>query len=221
MPAHGSHPGPAGPFVVILTGGIASGKTAVSDRFAALGVPVIDTDVIAREVVAPGTPSLGKVTAVFGREILDASGALDRKKMRGIVFSNPSSKQKLEAILHPAIAASVREKISALASDYCILVVPLLVESGSYQWADRVLVVDVSEETQVQRVMARDGSTREQAEAILESQASRAERLAIADDVIENSGDFSALDAEVARLHQRYRQLANTNRPTDDPGNHS
>ena len=185
----------------------------MSDRFAALGVPVIDTDIIAREVVAPGMPALKKVVDTFGPDILDASGSLDRKRMRGIVFSNPTSKQKLEAILHPAIAASVREKISVLASDYCILVVPLLVESGSYQWADRVLVVDVSEETQVGRVMARDGGTREQAEAIIKSQASRADRLALADDVIENSGNFGDLDAEVAHLHQRYRELANAGRP--------
>jgi len=206
-------PRKADPFVIILTGGIASGKTAVSDRFAALGVPVIDTDIIAREVVAPGTPALKEVVDAFGPDILDASGSLDRMRMRGIVFSNPISKQKLEAILHPAIAASVREKISVLTSDYCILVVPLLVESGSYQWADRVLVVDVSEETQVTRVMARDISTREQAQAIINSQASRAERLALADDVIDNSGDLGALDAEVARLHHRYRELANAGRP--------
>ena len=199
---------PVGPFVVILTGGIASGKSAISDRFAALGVPVIDTDIIAREVVAPGAPALKKVVETFGAEVLDASGALDRGRMRGIVFADPSKRKKLEAILHPAIGATARDRISALKSDYCILVVPLLVESGRYGWADRVLVVDVAEETQLTRVMARDGGTRAQAEAILKSQASRAERLALADDVIENTGSLCALDAEVARLHQRYRELA-------------
>lgn len=198
----------AGPFVVVLTGGIASGKTAVSDRFAALGVPVVDTDLIAREVVEPGSPALKKVVETFGPQVLDESGTLNRRHLRQIVFSDPESKQKLEAILHPSIAASVRQEIEALEASYCILVVPLLAESARYQWANRVLVVDVSEETQIERLMARDGSSRQQAEAILNAQASRTARLSLADDVIENSGSLRALGRDVALLHHRYLDLA-------------
>ena len=196
------------PFVVILTGGIASGKTAVSDRFARLGVPVIDTDVIAKELVQPGQEALNEIVSQFGEGILDESGYLDRGRMRERVFSEPAQKQRLEAILHPAIGQQVSERINALDADYCILVVPLLVESGNYRWADRVLVVDVDEQTQVNRVMARDSSTRKQAEAILKAQASRDQRLAVADDVILNQGSLEELDQAVLELHQRYRGLA-------------
>ncbi|HMB59790.1 MAG TPA: dephospho-CoA kinase [Xanthomonadales bacterium] len=196
------------PFVVILTGGIASGKTVVSDRFARLGVPVIDTDVIARELVQPGQAALNDIVNQFGEGILDESGHLDRGRMRERVFSDAAQKQRLEAILHPAIGQQVRERINALEADYCILVVPLLVESGKYRWADRVLVVDVDEQTQVERVMARDSSTKMQAEAILKAQASRDQRLAVADDVIFNQGSLEELDQAILGLHERYRGLA-------------
>lgn len=196
------------PLVVVLTGGIASGKTAVSDRFAALGVPVVDADVIAREVVQPGQPALEKIVDTFGVSILDNAGQLDRKRMRELIFSDPASKAKLEAILHPAISALARQRVASLESDYCLLVIPLLAESSRYQWADRVLVVDTNEATQLERLIARDGSTPEQARAILRAQASRKDRLALADDVIVNVGSLAELDREVKRLHENYLRLA-------------
>ncbi len=195
-------------FVVVLTGGIASGKTAVSDRFARLGVPVVDTDVIAREVVQPGQPALAEVVAAFGQTILNPNGELDRRALRQLIFRKPAKRQQLESILHPAIGTAALEQIKALEAPYCILVVPLLHESGRFSQAHRVLVVDVAEDVQLQRVMQRDQIDREQAEAILRAQISRAERLRLADDVIDNSGELSQLDARVAALHRKYTELA-------------
>lgn len=195
-------------FVVVLTGGIASGKTAVSDRFAQLNVPVVDTDVIARQVVQPGQPALAEVVAAFGQDILTPGGELDRRALRQLIFKEPAKRQLLESILHPAIGSAALQQIKALDAPYCILVVPLLRESGLFNWAHRVLVVDVAEEVQLQRVMQRDEIDREQAEAILRAQSSRAERLRLADDVIENSGELAQLDARVASLHRKYTQLA-------------
>lgn len=199
-----------GPFVVVLTGGIASGKTAVSDRFAKLGVAIIDTDVIARELVQAGQPALAAIVNQFGQDILDQSGQLDRRRMREIVFSDALSKKRLEAILHPAIGLRARQLMESLEgeSTYCILVVPLLVESGIFKWGDRLLVVDVDEETQISRVSERDQVNREQAEAILKSQATRQQRLALADDVIENTGSLQQLDRTVSSLHEKYLELA-------------
>ena len=196
------------PYIVILTGGIASGKTAVSDRFARLGVPVIDTDLIARELVQPGEAALEKIVREFGTDILDDSGHLDRTGMRELVFADPEKKKALEAILHPTISKQVELRITAVEADYCVLVVPLLVESGKYRWADRVLVVDVDEQTQLERVMARDSSTLKQAESIIRSQASRQQRLAIADDVIVNEGSLEELDRAVDDLHTKFSRLA-------------
>ncbi len=196
------------PYVVVLTGGIAAGKSAVSEAFARLGAAVVDTDVIARELVQPGQPALAAIVHDFGSGVLDAGGALDRKRMRELIFTDPDSKQKLEGILHPAIGAEVKRRIAALEAPYCILVVPLLAESGRYAWADRVLVADVDEETQISRAMARDRISREQALAILQSQASRQQRLALADDVIDNKGSLEQLDQAVAALHARYVLLA-------------
>ena len=195
-------------FTVGLTGGIASGKSAVSDRFGALGAPVIDTDLIAREVVEPGHPVLAEVVAAFGLEILDEEGRLQRRKLREIIFSDPEKQDLLEGILHPAIRAVVRERVAAVQAPYCIVVIPLLVESGHFDWLDRVLVVDVPEEVQMQRLTARDGVSEEQARAALAAQAGREARLAIADDVIDNSGDIAGLDGEVRRLHAVYMELA-------------
>ena len=200
------------PFVVALTGGIASGKTAVSDRFAALGVPVIDTDLIARAVVEPGQHALNEIVAVFGEGMLSPDGTLNRRLLREIIFSDPAAKLKLESILHPAIRAQVQRDIAAVKAPYCVVVIPLFTESSdrvnSYDWVDRILVVDTTEETQVRRVMQRDDVSREQAQAALAAQASRQSRLALADDVIENNGAVEELDAEVARLHRRYLELA-------------
>jgi len=196
------------PFVVALTGGIASGKTAVSDRFAALGVPIIDTDVIAHQVVELGQPALAQIQNAFGDDILLADGNLNRRKLRDTIFSDAAAKKHLEAILHPAIRLRVAEEIAAVEAAYCMVVIPLFTESGAYDWVDRVLVVDTDEETQIQRVMQRDEVSREQAEAALASQASRESRLALADDVIENNGLLAELEADVQRLHALFGRLA-------------
>ena len=192
----------------MLTGGIASGKTAVSDHFSSLGVPVIDTDVIARELVEPGQPALAEIAATFGPVFLTPEGRLDRTHMRQAVFANPDMRRQLESILHPRIAAEALRRIRALEGDYCILVIPLYSSSERYGWTDRVLVVDVEEELQLERVMARDGVSRQQALAILNAQASRADRLALADDVIDNGGSLEELHEQVVRLHHSYLALS-------------
>lgn len=195
-------------YTVVLTGGIASGKTAVSDHFASLGAAVIDTDRVARSVVEPGQPALTQVVEAFGEDCLDADGRLDRRRMRDRVFANPAQRRKLEEILHPAIAAEVSRQVAALQSGYCILVIPLFARTTAYDWVDRVLVVDADEETQIRRVMARDAISREQALAILGAQSTRAERLALADDVIINEGSLDELEKQVESLHRIYLERA-------------
>lgn len=194
--------------IIALTGGVASGKTAVSDRFAALGVPVIDTDVLAREVVAPGSTGRGEVEKAFGPEVVDRSGRLDRTALRRRIFDDLAARRQLEEILHPRIAAQARRRMATIEAPYAVLVVPLLVESGLFDDADRVLVVDAPERLQVERLMARDGASRSQARAMLEAQASREERLARADQVIENTGTLEALQRQVDRLDEKYRAQA-------------
>jgi dephospho-CoA kinase len=196
------------PFRVALTGGIASGKSTVANLFARHGVPLIDTDVIAREVVEPGQPALAAVVAEFGPGILDEDGRMDRRRMRERVFGDPGARQRLEAILHPAIRTEMERQSARAAGPYQVLVIPLLAESGRRDHVDRVLVVDAPEELQVERVMQRDRVTREQALAALGAQAKRDARLAFADDVIVNDGDPDALAARVDALHRRYLELA-------------
>lgn len=196
------------PYVVVLTGGIASGKTAVSDRFAEMGVPVVDTDVIAHQVVRPGEPALEAIRHQFGEEFLTSDGALNRKKMREAIFGDPQAKKALEAILHPAIGQQAQEQVMGCRASWCLLVVPLLVESSNYGWGDRILVVDVEEEVQIKRVMSRDGVSREHALSILSAQSTRQQRLSIADDVIENNGTIDELDHQVASLYEKYTALA-------------
>ena len=191
-----------------LTGGIASGKTTVANLFAARGVPVIDTDVIARQVVEPGEPALAAVVGAFGPQVLGADGRLDRPRMRQRIFGDPQARRRLEAILHPAIRAEMERQSRAAGGPYQLLVIPLLVEGGRRDHLDRVLAVDVPDATQVERLMSRDGVPREQAEAALRSQASREARLAFADDVIENTADLAALESRVAQLHEKYLRLA-------------
>ena len=198
----------AGIFTVVLTGGIASGKTVVSDHFSSLGVPVIDTDVIARELVEPGQPALQEIAETFGSDFLTADGRLDRIKMRQAIFSDPDIRSRLENILHPRIATEALRRINALGETYCILVIPLYASSDRYGWTDRVLVVDVDEETQIERVMARDGISRQQALAVMGAQASRTQRLALADDVIDNGGSLEELQEQVEQLHQTYLALS-------------
>jgi len=195
------------PWTVALTGGIASGKTAVSDRFAALGVPVIDTDLLAREVVAPGTEGLAAVAARFGESVLQPNGALDRRALRERIFADPEARRALEAITHPLIRKALEEQLAALKAPYAIVVIPLLFETGWQARFDRVLLVDVPEATQKQRLMARDGISSAEAERILETQVSRAQRRAMADDVIDNTGDISQLNARVEALHGTYCNL--------------
>lgn len=198
----------APPLLIALTGGIASGKTAVADLFATLGVPVLDTDQIARDVVAPGMPALGELVAQFGAQILDSNGKLDRTRMRERAFSDPQQRDKLESITHPAIREELARRSAAAGGDYQVHVIPLLVETGRADAYDRVLVVDCPEAAQIERLMARDGSSRAQAEEILAAQVSREERLNAAHDVIENTGTLAELQRFVRTLHANYALLA-------------
>jgi dephospho-CoA kinase len=198
----------ARPFRVALTGGIASGKSTVADLFAALGVPVIDTDVIAREVVEPGRPALAQVAEAFGADVLDPDGRLDRKRMRERIFADADARRRLEAILHPAIRAEMERQSQAAGGPYQVLVIPLLAEGGRRDHVDRVLLVDVPEELQIQRVMWRDGVSHGEAQASLNAQATRAQRLAMADDVLRNTGRVDDLREQVAKLHEQFLRLA-------------
>jgi dephospho-CoA kinase len=195
-------------FRVGLTGGIASGKSTVAKFFAALGAPIIDTDQVAREVVEPGQPPLERLVERFGRAILTHDGHLDRPKLREIVFSDPRARADLEALTHPAIGTAVEAWSAAAGGPYQILIIPLLVEKNLTSQVDRVLVVDCNEELQIRRLQARDGSTVEQARAILNAQTSRTARLKSAHDVIQNEGDLSVVRDQVSALHTRYLELS-------------
>lgn len=192
-----------------LTGGIGAGKSTVGEVFASLGVPVFDADGVARELVAPGEPALAEVVAAFGASVLTRDGRLDRAGLRARIFADDAARARLEAILHPRVRARLDDLARAADAEYCVLVIPLLVETGQRDLVDRVLVVDVPPEVQVRRVLARDGGDAEAARAVLRAQASRAERLAAADDVIHNTGDRADLQREVEALDRRYRALAN------------
>ena len=191
-----------------LTGGIASGKSAVADLFAKHGVNVVDTDIIAREVVEPGEPGLAEIELEFGAAVIAADGNLDRAALRALVFSDDQARQRLETILHPRIQAETLRQADAAAGDYIVIVVPLLVDSVLRQEVDRILVVDCDEATQLERLLARDAGSEEQAKRILAAQSSRSERLAIADDVIVNDSTLEALAARVSDLHERYTRIA-------------
>jgi dephospho-CoA kinase len=196
---------------VAVTGGVASGKSEVCRRFGQLGIAVADADVFARSLVEPGEPALEAVVARFGKVVLSPTGSLDRAALRRIVFDDEVARRDLESILHPRIRDALREACAAAPSPYAIAAIPLLAEGGGrskYPWLDRILVVDAPPAMQVQRLVARDGGTREQAERILAAQATREQRLAIADDVIENDGSTDALTHRVAELHASYLRLA-------------
>ena len=195
------------PYRVGLTGGIASGKSTAAKFFGALGVPILDSDQIARDVVEPGQPPLERLIERFGRKILTPDGHLDRPALRDIVFSDPKARADLEALTHPAIGAAMEARSAAAGGPYQILVIPLLVEKNLASHVDRVLVVDCDEELQIRRLRDRDGSTPEQVQAILKAQAPRAARLKAADDVIHNDTDRSAVRDQVAALHGRYLEL--------------
>jgi len=191
-----------------LTGGIASGKSTAAKFFGALGVPILDSDQIARDVVEPGQPPLERLIERFGPKILTADGHLDRPALREIVFSDPKARADLEALTHPAIGAAMEARSAEAGGPYQILVIPLLVEKNLAAHVDRVLVVDCDEQLQIRRLRDRDGSTPEQVQAILKAQAPRTARLKAADDVIHNDTDMSAVRDQVATLHARYLELA-------------
>jgi len=191
-----------------LTGGIASGKSVVARMFAELGAQIIDTDVIAREVVEPGRPALEDIRRRFGDEVIAEDGRLDRGALRRIVFSDAAARKDLESILHPRIGEETRRQSQRAGGPYQLIVVPLLVESRLREFVDRILVVDCEEATQLARLVARDAETIEQARNILAAQSSRRQRLSIADDVISNDGGLDDARAAVIRLDQQYRGLA-------------
>jgi len=193
---------------IALTGGIGTGKSIAAGYFAELGVPVIDADRLARELVVPGSPALLEIVAAFGPEVLGAEGELDRARLRHLVFSSPERRRRLEAILHPRIYAEMGRRTQALHAPYCILVIPLLLETGETAIADRILVVDAPEALQRKRVRARDGLNDAEFEAVLQAQVSRADRLRNADDVLVNDREPAQLKAAVAALHRRYLQRA-------------
>jgi dephospho-CoA kinase len=196
-------------FVVGLTGGIGSGKSAAAHEFERLGATVVDTDAIAHELTAPGGAALEHIKALFGEAFIAPSGAMDREAMRGRVFSDPQAKRALEALLHPMIRAAAERRIAAAGGPYVIYVVPLLVESGDYRGrVDRVLVVDAPEAAQMERVRTRSGLAEREVRAIMAQQVSRAARLAAADDILDNSGAPDALRGQVAALHARYLKMA-------------
>ncbi|WP_429235775.1 dephospho-CoA kinase [Aeromonas salmonicida] len=196
-------------YIVAITGGIGSGKTTIANQFAELGIDIVDADVIAREVVEPGTPALAAIAAQFGPEMLDPQEQLDRRRLRERVFSDPDAKAWLNGLLHPLIRQEMLRQCANARSPYCLLVVPLLIENRLTQLANRVLVIDVDEATQVERTCRRDGVSRAQAKAILAAQASRAERLAAADDVLDNQNDAAeTIKRRILALHETYMAFA-------------
>lgn len=202
--------------VVGLTGGIGSGKSTVASEFGKLGVPVVDADAIAHGLTAPVGPGIEPIRAQFGERFIGSDGAMDRSHMRAHVFANPEARKQLEAILHPLIRAETARQLAALDAPYCLLMIPLLVEAAAgnpLHWRDRydrILVADCSEDTQVRRVMARNGFDQQAVRRIMDTQASRAQRLLRADEVIDNDGDLAALRPQVLRLHQSYLRMAAT-----------
>jgi dephospho-CoA kinase len=199
---------PQKPWVLGLTGGIASGKSSAAREFAALGVPVIDLDEIAREVLSPGNPALEQVFARFGSALRQSDGSLDRRALRQIVFADTEARRALEGLTHPAIMQLADAQIAQQRGPYVIIVIPLLVESGDLKRYQRILVIDCPESLQLARLRQRDGSSLAQAQAMLAAQSPRAARLAAADDVIRNEGDLAALAAQVKTRHAQYLQMA-------------
>ena len=191
-----------------LTGGIGSGKSAAASLFGKLGAPVIDADVIARQLVAADKPALAEIARTFGAHVLTAAGELDRGALRRIVFADNAARSRLEAILHPRIREQIQNEINKVRAPYCIVVIPLLLETGQSDLVDRILVIDVPLATQISRVASRDRLPREEILAIIEAQVSPGTRLAAADDVIENSGGLDELATQVNQLHEKYLEIA-------------
>tara|TARA_B110000503_G_scaffold120067_1_gene182413 strand:+ start:269 stop:904 length:636 start_codon:yes stop_codon:yes gene_type:complete len=200
-------------YVIGISGGIGSGKTTVTDMFAKHGIDVIDADVIAREVVEPGSPALKAIVDKFGQSVLNDSdgsslGTLNRAKLRTLVFNDIETKNWLSQLLHPAIRQQMLLQTKQAKSAYCLLSVPLLVENKLYEQVDRVIIVDVDEQTQLQRTLVRDKTNEQQIRAIMSAQATRQQRLAVADDIIDNNGQVNDLAKQVAQLHKKYLQMA-------------
>lgn len=193
---------------IALTGGIGSGKSTVAKLFAELGVKVIDADVIAHELVEPTTYAFNKIIDHFGSECLADDGTLDRQRLRDLIFANPDERHWLESLLHPLIHDEMKRQADAIMAPYCLLVIPLLAEVGRYPWLNRVIVVDAPEATQIERIHDRDKLSKAQIATILQSQASREQRLALADDVIVNDGDLANLKKQVAELHNGFKTHA-------------
>ena len=191
-----------------LTGGIGSGKTIVANAFASHGIPVIDTDLIAHELVEPGLPALESIVSAFGDHILDKNGYLKRNKLRGLILADEGKREKLESILHPAIRNEVEDRINKVHATYCILVIPLLIETRLTDMVDEVLVVDVSKNTQIERVKNRDKLGEDEILSIIDIQCTREERLKVADEVITNEGSLEDLALQVSQLHEQFQQLA-------------
>ena len=195
------------PWILGLTGGIGSGKSAAAEHFAALGVHVVDADHAARWVVEPGRPALAKIAEHFGDAVLQADGQLDRSALRSLIFSDPELRRWLEALLHPLIREEIALNLAQAKSPYAILVSPLLIESGQYATTQRVLVIDAAQALQIERTLLRDNTSEQQVQAILKAQASREERLSHADDILVNDSDLKTLQTEVERLHHFYLTL--------------
>lgn len=195
-------------FIVGLTGGIGSGKSAVSDRFAKLGIGIVDADIVSRQVVEPGTAALASIAQHFGKHLLLNNGQLDRAALRQTIFSQPDAKTWLEALLHPLIAEETIKQLNDIHSSYAMYVSPLLVESKQQTMCQRLVVVDVPMKIQLERTMCRDSNEQAQVERIIASQASREERLAAASDIIDNTANFADLDRQVSTLHLQFLKLA-------------
>jgi dephospho-CoA kinase len=201
--------------IVGLTGGVASGKSEVTRRLQARGITVADADIVARQIVEPGQPALERIVAAFGPGVLQADGVLDRRQLRERIFADPQARQALEAITHPAIRAELLAQCQAATGPYAIAAIPLLAEGGgrqAYPWLDRIVVVDAPEDVQLARLMQRDGVDAALAQRMIDAQASRQTRLALADEVLVNDGQAAHLDPAVAGLDARLRELAAANR---------
>ena len=203
------------PLIIGLTGGIGSGKSEASKRFAERGILIVDADIVAREAVEPNSFALKQISDHFGKDILNASGELNRSKLRAIIFSTPSEKIWLESLLHPIINASIRQQLANASSAYAILASPLLLETKQFELVDRILVIDVDEQLQIERASQRDNNKPGQIKAIMQTQLSRQERCVRADDIILNNGNIAALDEQVEKLHQLYLTLAKTHSQTN------
>lgn len=200
--------------VVGLTGGIGSGKSTVANLFAKRDVPVIDADDIAHQLVSAGSPASQEIAATFGNELFNSQGELDRSALRKLVFKDETKRKQLEAILHPRVRSTIQTEINNLNSCYCIVVIPLLIESGMNSFIDRILVIDCTPEQQIERVMQRSGLSADEARAIMASQTNREDRLNAADDILDNSASNEAIDGCVEELHQLYLGLCQPNQPS-------